>query len=108
MLSENFTPDEIKKFYKGCKMRNQELMKKLVHRLKIPPENRIVLKCFNQWLMWIKVRKVLKYYLRLGNNSVQYFKCDMRYAFDKWKKSDKLRIASLMGKPTKYSKAVNI
>lgn len=108
MQSENFTQDEIKKFYKSCKRRNQDLMLKLVQRLKIPVENRIILKCFNHWVMWNKMRKVMKYYLRLGNNSVQYFKCDMRYAFDKWKKSDRLRIESLMSKPTNYSLAVNI
>lgn len=77
-------------------------------KLKLPPEQRIVLKCFNHWVMWNKVRKIMKYYLRLSNCSVQYIKCDMRKAFDRWKKNDYRRIETLMSKPVAHSMAINI
>jgi len=30
----------------------------------------------------------MNYYLRLANNSVEHVKCDMRRAFEKWKRGD--------------------
>ena len=78
MASENYTPDEIKRFNAAVEDRNDHLMNLLICRMRIPDKNKVVLKCLNHWIMWHKVRKTMKYYLRLANCNVQYFKCDVR------------------------------
>ena len=45
-------------------------------------------RCFDHWVFWLKVKRVMRYHLRFSNNQVQPVKCDIRWAFDKWKRGD--------------------
>lgn len=45
-------------------------------------------RCFDHWVMWLKVKRLMKYHLNFANASVQAVKCDIRWAFEKWKKAD--------------------
>lgn len=99
MKSENFTDEEIKVFFQKCKQTNRQQMAKVVKRLKIPVQDRVVCRCFDHWAMWLKVRKLMRHYLRFCNLNVQEFRCDIRRAFDKWKRADRVRMQGLMSQP---------
>lgn len=60
----------------------------LVKRLQLPKSNRVVQRCFDHWVFWLKVRKVMRYHLRFCNNQVRPVRCDIRWAFDRWKRGD--------------------
>jgi hypothetical protein len=48
-------------------------------------------KYFDHWKMWVRIRKLLRYHLNLANDSVQYMRADLRWAFEKWRRCDKER-----------------
>jgi hypothetical protein len=67
----------------------------MVKRLQQPKENKVMQRCFDHWVFWLKVKRVMKYHLRFCNNQVQPVKCDIRWAFDKWKRGDVNNAAAL-------------
>lgn len=63
-------------------------MMRLVKRLKIPKDDRIMTRAFDHWVFWIKVKRFYKYILRSCNDNVHPVKCDLRWAFNMWKTND--------------------
>jgi hypothetical protein len=59
-------------------------------------------RCFDQWVFWIKVKRIMKYHLRFCNNQIAPVKCDIRWAFDKWRQGDVNFGANLDRKDFKY------
>jgi hypothetical protein len=43
---------------------------------------------FDRWRMFVHMRKLFKYYMKFSGNRVEYVKCDLAVAFDRWRKYD--------------------
>lgn len=95
MAKENYTPEEIAKKIKEVEEINRLQMEKVVKRLKIPKGDRVMGRAFGHWVFWIKIKRLMKYHLRFANHSVQPVLCDLRWAFEKWKRSDRDKAAYL-------------
>lgn len=95
MAKENYTPEEIAKKVKEVEETNRRQMEMVVKRLKIPKGDRVMCRAFGHWVFWIKIKRLMKYHLRFANHSVQPVLCDLRWAFEKWKRSDKDKAAYL-------------
>ena len=76
----------------------------LIKRLQQPKSDRVMQRCFDHWVFWLKVKRVMKYHLRFCNNQIAPVKCDIRWAFDKWRKGDVNFAANLDRKDYKYLK----
>jgi len=88
MRKEKYTEEEIAAKCKEVFGNVDAQMNWLVKRLQLPKQDRVLQRCFDHWVFWLKVRKVMKYHLRFCNNQVQPVRCDIRWAFDKWKRGD--------------------
>lgn len=75
MLKEGFTKEEISRWWKRVEDTNEYLMNKIVTRLRIPKQNRIMVRAFDQWVMWMRIKRVFKFKLRYCNDIVQPVKC---------------------------------
>ena len=58
--------------------------------------------------MWIKMKRLFKYHIVKANASVTSVVCDMRWAFDQWKKADSSMATFLDRHDFKTIKSVNI
>ena len=67
-----------------------------------------MIRCMEHWKMWIKMKKLFKYHLTKGNDSVQSVKCDLRWAFAHWRKSDGNMASWLDRHNFKFMKSMNI
>jgi len=108
MKSQNFFSEEIENKMKDVEATNLHQMHKLVKRLRLGKEKRVMARCLDHWVIWLKVRKIMKHYLKLCNSSVQYVKCDMQNAFDKWKKQDAIQKGMYESKDISVIKNINI
>ena len=88
MREENYTNEEIEAKFEEVKECNHNMMDKIIKRLKLNSEDSILPKVFDHWTKWIKVKRLMKYHLRFCNNTVEYVKCDLRWAFERWKRGD--------------------
>lgn len=95
MRNEHFTEEQIAHWKKNAAEHNMWLMNKAVLRLRGGKEKKAAVKCLEHWKMWINIKRLFKFYIEFGNSSVQYGKCDMRWAFDKWRRSDEVQAGSL-------------
>jgi antirestriction protein len=80
----------------------------MIKRLKIPKENRMFQRCFDHWVFWIKVKRVMKYHLRFSNLMVKPVKCDIRWAFDKWRRGDMINANRLSRMDYNKLQVINI
>ena len=90
MASENFEPEEIDSFYKNVCDTNDHQMHKIVKRLKISREDRMMCRCFDHLAFLVKIKKLMGYHLRICNANVTPVMCDVRQVFMKWKNGDYL------------------
>lgn len=88
MKQEHYTPDEIINAKQSAHNENMRLIRLLVNRMKIPKENRVIMRCMNHWKWFIWIKRGFKYYLNKGNNAVEFGRADMSWAFGKWKNND--------------------
>jgi len=88
MLSEHFTKEEIVRKVKEADETNAHQMNKLVKRLKIAKTDRQLSRCWDHWVFWIKVKRQMKHVLNYCNASTQPVKCDISWAFNKWKRGN--------------------
>ena len=88
MRLEGFTEEEIKEKVNKISLENQQKLEKVIKRWKLPKDKRVLIKCFDHWLMWLKMRKLMKHKLRFCNNMLNPSKCDLQAAFHKWQCSD--------------------
>ena len=64
-------------------------MSKTVKRLKLMnSDTKILPKAFDHWRKWIQIKRLMTYHLRYCNNAVEDVKCDIRWAFEKWRRGD--------------------
>jgi hypothetical protein len=70
MREEHFVEEEIVETKNNISNYNQRLIDKSVKRFNIKKEDRCIIKCFEHWKMWIKMKKLFKYHLELANNKV--------------------------------------
>ena len=110
MRKERFTEEEIEAKFTECKEKNDYQMNKVITVLKITPRaNReALMKCWQHWRMWIKVKRLMKYHLRKCNHQLQPIKADLMWAFDKWKRSDAEKAAHMDTFNFQYNKDHNI
>jgi hypothetical protein len=85
MRDEHYTEDEINRLKKQAAEYNDYLMHKTILRFKAGKENSAAIMLLEHWKMMIAVKKMFKYYIHFGNAQVTWGKCDMRWAFSKWK-----------------------
>ena len=88
LQSEHYTDEEIAALCKDVFQRGEDQMKWLILRLKQPKTNRVMQRCFDHWVFWLKVKRAMKYHLRFCSNQVAPVRCDIRWAFDKWRSCD--------------------
>ena len=83
MKKESYGQERIAKEVEAASEHNEYLMMKIVKRLKIPRANREpMIKCFEHWKMWIKMKRLFRYHLIKANDYVTPLKADMRWAFN--------------------------
>jgi len=70
MRSENYTQEEVTAKVKECEDWNEHAMSKLVKRLKVPRKDRQVSRCFDHWVMWLKVKRLMRHQLNFCNAQV--------------------------------------
>ena len=99
MKREHFTDEQIISRKKAAAEYNLWLIKKTVLKFKAGKERREMIKCMEHWKMWIAVKRLFKYTIEFGNANVQWGLCDIRWAFDKWRKADET-ISKGLGKKT--------
>jgi hypothetical protein len=58
--------------------------------------------------MWIKIKKLFRYHIQKANDSVKPVQCDMRWAFDHWKKAEGAMARYLDRHDFKTIKSMNI
>ena len=88
LKNEHFTDEQIIYIKNNLVEHNKHIMMKAVLRFKIKKEDKCVIKCMEHWKMWIKIKKLFKYHLEKANNQVDFGKCDMSWAFKKWRRSE--------------------
>jgi hypothetical protein len=88
MRYEHYTEEEIMTMKKRAADYNVHLMHKTILRLKAGKAKKAAIMLMEHWKMMIAVKKMFKHYIAFGNAQVTYGKCDMRWAFYKWKVSD--------------------
>lgn len=54
-----------------------------------------MIKVFEHWKMWIKMKRLFKYHMIKGNDYVTPIKADLRWCFNQWRKADKLMLNHL-------------
>lgn len=106
MRDEHYTEEEINRLKKAAADYNDYLMHKTILRFKAGKENSAAIMLMEHWKMMIAVKKMFKYYIHFGNAQVTWGKCDMRWAFSKWKQSDELVAGSLRRK--RYKMLTNL
>jgi len=83
MRNENYFPERIARCVESASDHNDYLLKKIVKRLKIPRQNRqAMIKVFEHWKMWIKIKRLFKYHMIKANDYVTPIKADMRWCFN--------------------------
>ena len=70
MRDESFTEEQITAKVNAVAVKSNYLMTHLVARLKVPKENRVMSRCWDQWVMWIKVKRLMKHHLNFANAQV--------------------------------------
>jgi hypothetical protein len=60
------------------------------------------------WKMWIKIKKLFRYHIQKGNDSITPVKCDIRWAFEHWKRADGAMARFLDRHNFKTIKSMNI
>jgi hypothetical protein len=60
----------------------------LRYRISSSSLGKLKIKAFDHWKMMIAFRKLMRYWLVVCNNRVQWVKADMHFAFNKWRYSD--------------------
>ena len=98
MRDEHFTEEEILRIKNQSSEYNEHLMHKVILRLKAGKAKRAAIMLLEHWKMMIAVKKMFRYYIYFGNAQVTWGKCDMRWAFSKWKQSDEVVAGSLRKK----------
>ena len=98
MRDEHYTEEEIAGMKKRAADYNLHLMHKTILRFKAGKAKKEAIMLLEHWKMMIAVKKMFKYYIEFGNAAVTYGKCDMRWAFNKWKQSDETVAGSLRRK----------
>lgn len=88
MKNEHFTEEQILNIKNNLVEYNKLIMTKAVLRFKIKKQDKSVIKCMEHWKMWIKIKKLFAFHLDKCNNQVQFGRCDIYWAFSKWKKSE--------------------
>jgi len=73
-------------------------MSKVVKRFKTPKENKSIIFGLELWKDWLKYKKLFRHYLEYANSCVEFGKCDMRWAFEKWRRADDLMAGALFKK----------
>ena len=61
MREEGFTEEEIERKINAIKDKNNNLMSKVILRFQLPREERPMLKCFDHWVLWLKMRKLMRH-----------------------------------------------
>ena len=89
MKKEGYTQDEINKIMNKIKNNNNYLLNKVIVRMQLPPEKKVLITCIEHWKMWLKFRKLMRDKLRFANNSITPVICDIQWAFNKWHNGDK-------------------
>ena len=85
MREEHYTPEEIAAKVEHVKEYNRFLLNNHIKKLQLPKEKRGIIKILNQLRSFVHTRKLFKYYLNYSNNSLQYARADMYWAFNKWR-----------------------
>ena len=98
MRDEHYTEEEIAAMQKRARDHNLHLMHKTILRLRAGKAKKAAIMLLEHWKMMIAVKKMFKYYIEFGNAQATYGKCDMRWAFNKWKVSDETVAGSLRRK----------
>jgi len=106
MRAEHFTEEEIVNLRAKARDHNIRLLSTAILRFKAGKEKKEAIKCMEHWKMWIAVKKMFKYYIEFGNAQVTFGKCDMRWAFQKWRRSDEVVAGGLRKK--KYRVLTNM
>ena len=65
-------------------------MSKVILRMKLPKDQKVIIFCIENWKMWVKHRILMREKLRFANNSVTPGLCDLQAFFCRWKHSDDL------------------
>lgn len=107
MREEHYTEEEIATLKKRAADYNLHLMHKTVLRLKAGKAKKAAIMLLEHWKMMVAVKKMFRYYIEFGNAQVTYGKCDMRWAFSKWKVSDETVAGSLRRKRYKVLTNLN-
>ena len=108
MRDQHYSEEEIIAYKKTVFDGATGQMHWMVKRLQQPKENKVMQRCFDHWVFWLKVKRVMKYHLRFCNNQVQPVKCDIRWAFDKWKRGDVNNAAQLSRKDYNWLQLKNV
>jgi hypothetical protein len=95
MSEEGFEEHEIDKMVKRIDKDNFNKMHKVVKRLQVEADKRLLVKCYEAWKMWLKFRALMRHHLRNANNLVNPKLCDLQRAFNKWNLAEKKGIANL-------------
>lgn len=68
-------------------------------RLASNGDAQLKIKALDHWKLMIALRKLMRHWLIVGNNRVQWGKADMQEAFGRWRLGDAERAGALDAKP---------
>ena len=110
MRSEGFPEEKVKALAaRACSLQTDRLQYGVLRwRLAGNPDAKLKIKVLDHWKMIIKLRKLMKYWLIVGNNRTQWVKADMQDAFHKWRLGDSKRAQAFDMKPLKYLQLKNL
>lgn len=67
-----------------------------------------MIKVFEHWKMWIKIKRLFKYHMIKANDSCIPIKADMRWCFNQWKKADRMMFDHLERKNFAWLQSRNV
>jgi hypothetical protein len=109
MRSERYDEETIAYWVKHSVSVNDHQLNWLYKRLSIPRADREqLIRVMEHWKMWLGVKKLFRYHLQKANDSIQPIKCDMRWAFDHWRRADGAMAGYLDRHGFKVNKTMNI
>lgn len=88
MRDQGYTEKEIEEAVKKTDTRAKTLMARAIARFKhYTEEDDLYLKpkMFDRWVMYVKMRKLLRHWLQYIENRQKHHKADLAAAFDRWK-----------------------
>jgi hypothetical protein len=77
MREEGMSEDELKTKIEIAEGKNNHRILWALKRWKMEPEKRSIIYCYDRWIQWVRMRKMMKHHLRICNNMVKPGLCDL-------------------------------